>query len=423
MYFLDKGETIVVWGCGQQGKKFVEQYKDIYKIEFCVDSSIKPQEEKYFEGYRVFHPCVLNDKQRKVVIAVCEWESVVRQAISEYGYKMFENIFPYTYITQDNKIVVLDMGFLAFIQSNEEREQAIKSFAQGRYICTTYGLCHMSVYKTILKGNYEFQSKYMLLDIPNLNSMKDKNYHVLKEDVIWQMSDVFICGMISKAISVRGNFPSLVEVSKKLKRGCTVIRISSAAFKGYFPQQAENRNSSQDEKGIPIKQYFAWGDKNINRLYKQGKSIEEIKKIILDDDFYDKERCIQFFENELALLEREEAKCDVKIVDYIRRTAKHKVTHYSFTHPIPEIMLELARRLLSALDIENNNLDKYIHQKFLRLDANEEIIYPSVLKALKLNEEIYMKRKVKPGHILFEGEKLSNEEYVEKYIEYVCECK
>lgn len=423
MYFLEKGESIVIWGCGQQGKKFIEQYRDFYNIEFCVDSSINPQEEKRFEGYKVLHPSVLKGVKKKVIITVYEWESVVGQAMEEYDYKLFENIFPYTYITRDNMIVSLDMGFLSLIKSEEQRMQLISDFSRGRRVCVTYGLCHMRVYKTILAENNEFKQRYMLLDIPPINAREDKNYYLLKEDIVWKVSDVLICGVLNKAINVQGNFPGVAEVMGKLKKDCKVVRVSSAAFKGYFPQQAENRSDRKDKNGIAVKKYFAWGDKNINRLYKQGKSAEEIKQIILSDNFYDEERCIKFFENELALLEKEEADCNVKIADYIRKNAKQKITHFSFTHPIPEIMLELARRLLRELGIESNCLDKYINQNFLWLDSNEEIIYPSVLKALDLKQEIYINRKVKPGQMLFHGEKLSNEEYVEKYIEYVCKCE
>lgn len=413
-------EEIVIWGCGQRGKEFIEKYGDSVEIKYCIDSKVDliNQNENYFLGYHVFNPQILDDRHDKIVITVDKWKIIAEELISR-GYKMFEDFFPYTYFIKDNKIPALDMGFLEFINSDLEKERIINNFADGRLICVTYGLCHMRIYKKILLDNEEFTNKYMLLDLPPINGFDDKNYTSLKEEIVWRSCDILLCGILSKSLTIQGDFPSVSELQRLVKNKCRIINISGAAFKGFFPQHAENRTLKEDANGISIKKYFAWGDKNINKLYLSGKNVEEIKEIILSNDFYDRDKCIRFFQNELALLQKIEINCDVKIADYIEKIAQKQITHYSFTHPVPEVMLELAKRLLLVFGIDAN-LEKYKSENFLKMDANEEIIYPSVLKALGLYNKQNIERQVKPGHILFSGKKLSSEEYIKKYIEYVC---
>ena len=64
--------------------------------------------------------------------------------------------------------------------------------------------------------------------------------------------------------------------------------ITSASFKGYFPQHAAGIRETN--------QYFAWGDKNINKMIKQGFSGEDIVDHILNSDIYSPEFVISYFD-------------------------------------------------------------------------------------------------------------------------------
>jgi hypothetical protein len=421
MLLLNEKSRVVIWGCGHRGKEFIEKYRYVYDIEYCVDSKVEvDSKENTFYGYNIFNPKQLlkNNKELTIIITMDKWQEIAHDLVN-CGYKMLRDFYPFTYIDMDNDIAILDMEFLEYIDSDSEKVQLIRKLANGRKVCTTYGLCHMTIYKRILSEIDEFRKKYILLDLPAINAFGIKNYEALKEKAVWNVSDVLICGIMDKSINIKGDFPSVSELNNMVRTDCRIIRISGGAFKGFFPQHTENNNTKTDENGVSFRRYVAWGDKNINRLYAHGKSLQEIKEKILSDNFYEKEQFLKFFENEIKILGKVESNCDVKIADFIKEISKSKITHYSFTHPIPEVMLELTRRLLVSLEIDVN-LDYLINEDFLKLDCNEEIVYPSVLKALGLDNEYNMKRKVKPGHILFDDGKLSSEEYIEKYIEYVC---
>jgi hypothetical protein len=42
MFSNDK--KIVVWGCGQRGKEFIEKYDNTFNIAYCVDSKVETED-------------------------------------------------------------------------------------------------------------------------------------------------------------------------------------------------------------------------------------------------------------------------------------------------------------------------------------------------------------------------------------------
>lgn len=414
MRFLKKNEMVAIWGCGRRGTEFIEKYRDFLHISYCIDNKVKIGQNSMFCGFKVYNPGILKDSNIKVIIAIENWESTT-EYLAQMGYKIFENYFPYPYLEED--IALLDMGFLKYLDADIDKQRFIKSIAEGRHICVMYGMCHMRVYKNVFTRITDFKKKYLILDTPHIMAYNHKNYDVYQENTIWQMCDVLICAAIHGTLKLSAKAPSLECIKGKLKRECKILVVTSSAFKGFFPQHAENRNITYRSDIELITDYFMWADKNINRMILKGENTEKIKETILKDNYYDKEMMIKFFNHELSLLEMEECSCDIKIADYIRKLSAMQVTHYSFTHPVPEVMLEITRRILCALGL-NEDISFLKEEEFLKLNIDEEIIYPSVLKALGLLNDDNMHRKVIPGYKWINHE-LTTEEYIDNYIEVI----
>jgi hypothetical protein len=353
-----------------------------------------------FHGYKLYNPSYLKKENNvTIVITMDNWQNVARELIDQ-GYKLFKDFCPYTYIGYDENVDLLDVEFLECIDSDVEKERLIRKFANGRKVCTTYGLCHMNIYKKILLETREFKQRYMLIDLQPWNlCYRNKDIQALNNQMVWKTSDILICGVLGFNKNTPDYIPSMSRVLQMIREDCQVIRISMGAFKGFFPQHTEIKNFSE------------WGDKNINRFLSEGKSVDEIKEIILSEDFYSRDKFLNFFDKQLELLERSERDCDVKIADYVRELSKSKITHNSLTHSIPEVMVELSRRLLLALSIDAE-LPDFKDEQFLNIENSGEIVYPSVLKALGLVNKENMGRKVNAF-----GMTLTIEEYIEKYID------
>lgn len=417
MFLIEDGTDIIIWGCGYRGKWFAENYKDKYNICYFVDNKVHQNEIDYMrDGHAVYNPVFLQKEDMDrytIIIAIDKWEEVILH-LNINSLKIFENCIPWEYVEYKS----FNPGILHFISSKEEKERTIRKFAKGRKICVPFGFCHLLAYKRLLMMSDEFSKKYIFMDFPHLNSRDDMLYDLLQEETVYSTCDIFLLGVMPANLKFKLNMSVTENIKKWSKSDCRIISITSAAFKGYFPQHTDHRNNGCDENGIPILQYFTWGDKNINKMFKMGLSTGEIIRKILDKDYYEAEQCRKYFENELSILEKAEEKCDVKIADYLRTIYDKTLAYYSWTHPIPIMLIEIARRIALLLEIEDDFM-RFKDEDFLLLQLHEEIVYPSVLKALGLRDEKYLYRKVTPGDMLFMGKKLSTEEYISKYVEYV----
>lgn len=415
MFLIEDGTDIIIWGCGYRGKWFAEKYKDRYNICYYVDNKVHQNEIVYTgDGHAVYNPVFLQKEDMDrytIIIAIDKWEEVLLH-LNVDSIKIFENCIPWEYVEYKS----FNPEILHFLSSKEEKERTIGKFAKGKKICVPFGLCHLQAYKRLLMKNDEFSEKYIFIDFLPLDRIGD----MLQEEAIYSTGDIFLLGIIPKNPRFKLDMLVTENIKKWSRSDCRIISITSATFKGYFPQHTEHRNYGCDQNGIPIVKYFVWGDKNINKMFKMGLSTGEIIRKILDTDYYEAERCRKYCENELSILEKAEEKCDVKIADYLRTIYDKTLAYYSWTHPIPIILIEIARRIALLLGIEDDFM-RFKDEDFLQMNLNEEIVYPSVLKALGLQDEEYLYRKVRPGRMLFMGKRLSTEEYISKYIEYVLE--
>ncbi len=205
------------------------------------------------------------------------------------------------------------------------------------------------------------------------------------------------------------NVPKPKEVLNFLKSNCQVITITSATFKGYFPQH-KVLDKDMKENGMRI----GWGDKNIDRMLKEGKSLEEITNSILSVDFIKRDKVEIFLQHSFMILQEDEKHCDIKIADYIRENYKNELLYYSWSHPATKVLVEIVKRICKKFNITDIDFEKYYDDDFFRMDySGEELVYPSVCRAL--DKGVAVGRKIRPGD--FYKDKLSSEEYIKEYID------
>ncbi|MBQ9136365.1 MAG: hypothetical protein IJX66_09775 [Lachnospiraceae bacterium] len=99
-----------------------------------------------------------------------------------------------------------------------------------------------------------------------------------------------------------------------------IIRITSAAFKGYFPQHIESKYFASE-----IRHEYGWGDKNIEKMIIGGKLDDESIAAVEYPDFYTEEYIERFFNHSLKIMEEEEENCDIGNADYVRKNFKNSI--------------------------------------------------------------------------------------------------
>ena len=259
MLFLEKGKKVVVWGIGDIGSKVIKKWESLYNICFLIDKKAEKEPYEYL-GYQVYGTSKLaelvND-ELILVIAMKDWKSVVPQ-LADMGMKMFRHWVPFSLLEYD----CINPDFCYLLNEEEEKKYAFKRMAQGKAILATYGMCHMTAYKRMLLSSREFAEKYILMDLPAINAASHVNYALLQEKAIWNSCDLVLCSSYNFGF-YRDNpdVPDPDQLEAMLHKNCRIISITSAAFKGYFPQHITPPYFTPE-----MRYKYAWGDKNIDKM-------------------------------------------------------------------------------------------------------------------------------------------------------------
>lgn len=384
-------KKIAIWGCGDIGHKFIKKYKDKVKIDCIIDSKVKNQKLINIEGteYSIFNPEYLRTNPVFVIVCIKNSKEQIYSKLKEFGMTMFNDFVPYTEFDEDS----IDSEQLKYVKAEKYIEQRRKK----RKIAAFYGTCHMAVYKDSLKRIKAFTDEYVILDLPLISETEAGGYPFLKEKWIWEKCNLVVANQIF-AINSYGVWDTqkVLDMAVNAKK----IIITNAYFEGYFPQWCASRNPE-------FRQIFAWEDKNINRMIEQAYSDNEIIARLKDKDFYKEDEITQYFEKNLNVLKKQEQLCDIKMCDYVSLNKNRRILFRSWTHPTDDFFVELIRRLLNELKIKGEP------EVYIKLNVHEQIIYPSVIKALNIVDYDTFQRTVNPGDIT---ENLNFEQYIVKYI-------
>ena len=187
------------------------------------------------------------------------------------------------------------------------------------------------------------------------------------------------------------------------------IEISNLTFYGYFPQ---SYNAINNIAQIGKQRIFNYGDKNIINLIHQKVSMNEIKSILNDENFYSKNFLDTFFEEQLIIFYEQESSADIKMYDYLATNYNKNILFHAYNRPHKSLIKKLAQRLLRYLDFNDLTFkNEHLIDKENDLYYQSQAIYPSVLKYLNLStKDTYY-----PNRYILDDDFNFNE-YIETYI-------
>lgn len=411
MQYISEGTEIILWGTGFVGRRIMQGKYGNYKISFAINGKLGPNETYKIGDLTVYSPSVLEDKSlfknQPIVIGVDRWQEMAAR-LEKMGKHIFLDYIPYSYLYG------LDIDLLRACKDDNERREQIKKLSFGKKLCGLYGFCHMSVYHRLLSENRQFTDEYCLLNLPQANGPDLPNFDLLPMPWLYSSLDLLILGFSfqSKTFGV----PDWRTVKSMVNDKCKVILVTNAAFKGYFPQHTEE--VPVEMQRLPatvdrIRYRIRWGDKNINRMIRAGKTSDTILRTISATDFYDAEKVNRFYEKSLKKLEDNEAECDIRIGDYIRKYGRQKRLMYSSTHPVDCVMKEIAIRLFRKIGLDTEPMEVMPEDDMPSLSSGAEFIYPSVSRALGIAEE----QEFEKIRVSLDERYLTLSEYIDFYME------
>lgn len=381
-------DKIVLYGAGLLAEKFYAQNKDNYKIMFVIDQSVEK-----FHNMDVYKLEKVKDKLKALFIVVTASRDnykTIKNNLEAIGLNEFND---FTWVNHFNKKQVI-----------------------------IYGNCHMSKIKEYLEIQPEFIRKYYI-SYYRIGDETEEEYPGEKQ---LANCDVFITQDIRNNNS--RNVPGYKELVGKLRENTEVVVVPNLYGVNLFYPQL---NGTQDNNIIKEKHLKEIGnpsldcyeivdalssnrDNNIELMFSEGKSKDEIISILERPDYYKEDMILSMFEKEMQKIEEREKDCSFTISDWIKDNYKQKQLFYEPKHPTNALLIEIAKRCMRTLDI---HIDENITIT-VGMDAREIFIYNSVKKILGLKYNIKYIRKFATYGTL-EEKPMNFCEYINYYYQWI----
>ncbi len=387
-----KSHNIILWGRTEQTRYFYEKYGDELHCKACIAGS--DEHPEYYDMEKKCVPIIkwsdyTYTENDYIVIFAFPFAPIVNQ-LQSYGLCNIENF------------VVYNLAYVVL----EQKKVVILS-----------GNCHMTVIYQLLSQIEEVREKYFLFHFPT-NSF-DNRWAYMNLSYMINLCDFYICTYHDK------NHRAYFE-KEELPRKCKIITIPCGTRELYWPQLETENNRPKNEflirkRGEKRHGPFDCGDLNINKMIKEGKTLEEVLERVSAEDFYTKQEVEKHINDIFRQIEEEETFCDIKLLPYIRENYQKSML-YKDIHMKPMLLWRMVQGILQILNVKDNEevLSKvqesqewkeYCHH------CTEVPVYPSVAKHMGL--EWYRKETTYEVTFYNGTKRLTFEEYIRSYY-YVC---
>ncbi len=261
-----------------------------------------------------------------------------------------------------------------------------------------YGECHIYIYGKVLSDSSRLKKHYVLMGAKEIEYLARWHSSAINKESAWKYLDVLI---YNPGVPERKGAPTLQQVLEWIPESCKRIEVTNAAFKGYMPQHTERVFKNNG--------YFIWGDKNINKMISEDAAIEQSDL----RNVYSTQYVNDYFDKSIRHMKLYEKDCVIRIADYIEKHGKNRILYYSVTHPETEIMIELARRILEELGIDEAIKENSASGTQFDLHSHGEVVYPCVFTGLGIDADPDT-RLIQPGN--YREAQYTFDEYVKEYI-------
>ncbi len=299
----------------------------------------------------------------------------------------------YTYNSMLKSKIDTNRIYRLLDNSKEDFHALMNIILENRQLVIVHGNCQAHVICNMLSNNEEFKRKYVVCEMPKLWMQGHKEeYTILYESGVLSLGAY----LLTQKISVYNKFERYASseyMISQVSNSCKVILIPNLYFRGYFPQlkkydQEVKYRWWQEESIFPSDNRCI--ETEVLRLMIQGKSDEEIVREISCDDYYSEEFLYHNAEKELAEYKEREESIDIKLWDFLVDNYNKFLMFATPNHPTRDVLLELTRRILKALQI--TDMDILCDNNEIQAPCPQWLytpMYPSVLKAFGFRDRKY----------------------------------
>lgn len=386
-------KRIILWGTGKIGHLFYKKYKNKLDIVACTSNAkdIEP-----IEKLKTITPKQIKWGADFIVVCSSYYAEIRYQLMSE-GYEVGSD----------------------FIDSYSFEKFYGKEIKEKKIIVAV-GQCEISEICQALDMIDSFVEKYSIFYFDEQKVCCHGNKCDLAETkeclTFLQSADFFIK---PSALEPRA-MNSFQFLKTYLNEECKIITISLFDMDSYWAQDIANQraiNKYYVTKNNQKLCAYVEKDQVIEQLIDEGRSTDEIMRLISRDDFFDSNRVMENHFNCIKRAKITDRLSDIKMSDFVEKNYNLMKLYCDRGHFHENLLREYVRRILQFFSDEESE------KRLLSLDisaitqnVNELPIYPSTAKILNLEwidkNTLYRQRR-------YDGIRLVTfEEYMEDFIEY-----
>ena len=331
---------IAVFGCGKEGHRlFYRMREDGVHVDYFVDN--KRTED--FWGHKITRLDEIDDlKDTFFYISSDRYYKEIREQLESKGLTEFDHF--------------------------------VKGGAYNKKTVMINGNCYVKAISLCLNSNAEFSKKYYIYDAVPVCEKDMKQTEPL-------MKNCDVC--IGQDIRVNNPFGEQCSdqyITQRLKPDCKKIVMPNLVGMGkmLYVQWDSCFNDKNTDVAIKYGE-FPFSDRNIDKKYKEGCSIDEIVSLIESGHSFSEEEIDDIFVASVEKYREREKNWDIKVVDYILDSFKDHQMFYDPYHPTNALYEYISKEILKLLDIKSDEV-------FMNIKHNpsELFIYPEVAKRLGL---------------------------------------
>lgn len=372
---------LAIWGTGSVGRKAYAACSDVHEVVCFLDSH--PRSD-YFYGLNVFDYqefCARFSRLNRpmIVIASINYLHEIGEHLKDLGLQEGKDFVPFYDFLQ-----VFYYSWWRRSFPEEIVHRAFKKLKGERQAIFFYGNCQMAPLAEIMACNKAFSEKYIPVVMPFVCCSNNEIPFLYER--IWEDCTGLVAQWVSDDNRFGGRL-STRKILEQLPKSAYFHRFPNIYFKGYFPQTYSIEGAEKMPTDLEPPRAFLWGDHVVDTLVSGGGTADGIMARIWSLDIWSESEIVDKSEQSLKEMARREQHCAIKIVDYLCKYYRERQLFYAPNHPVNEVLIEAARRLLSVLGFDSDNmLDEKLLIAEPMLKLQDATVYPAVIKALKLRE-------------------------------------
>jgi hypothetical protein len=385
-------KKVLLYGNSRNVFSFITQNKPYIVVLGILENSMVVKEDIFFNQFPI-----LNDYSE--VAKIMNEHDVTLITFPEINAEEIKREMP-SLVAGENWVDSTMFGHVCEVDfsricrmfnSTQEAGNYIKAITNNREFALVHGNCQKDVIHNMLKSNKEFVQSYVLLRVHPIHhpQLCLNDINLLKEGFIFGCIRLFISQPVSR-LNKFGDSLSTDLMKNEMSPDCKTIIFPNCFFEGYFPDYYPFRAGAEENfQKLDEISLFCSSNSILDTLILQGVSREKAIQF-MHSDFYSSDKIIEESIKSIERLEKreKESQMDVIISDYVRQNYQNKLLFRSVNHPIQEVLVMVAKRILNCVGII---VDNVFYDESFSLRDNDLAVLPCVARCLfkRDGQELY----------------------------------